>query len=51
MFCINKNEKNLKNKLNKTNLGVPTVAQLMNPTSTHDDTGSIPGLARDPALP
>ena len=41
-------------KKNK-NLGVPVVAQwLMNPTSTHEDVGLIPGLAqwvKDPMLP
>ena len=35
--------------------GVPMVAQMVrNPTSTHEDVGSIPGLAqevKDPVLP
>ena len=39
----------------KTHLGVPLVAQgVTNPTSTHEDVGSIPGLAqwiKDPVLP
>ena len=42
-------------KLKNFHLGVPIMAQqLANPTSTCDDTGSIPGLAqwvKDPALP
>ena len=33
--------------LNKVLLGVPIVAQqVMNPTSIHEGTGSIPGLAQ-----
>ena len=33
--------------LTKPNLGVPAMAQrLANPTSTHEDKGSIPGLAQ-----
>ena len=32
--------------------GVPVVAQLLaNPTSIHEDVGSIPGLHQDLALP
>ena len=36
----------------KANLGVPVVAQwVMNPTSIHEDSGLIPGLANwDPTL-
>ena len=49
MKDIKKKRKEKKRKLkeNKRMLGVPIVAQgLTNPTSTHEDMGSIPGLAQ-----
>ena len=39
--------KSLKRNFKNVELGVPTMAQgLMNPTSTHEDAGSVPGLTQ-----